>query len=200
MGSPNLREMQQQMMSNPQMLSLTLRNQMFRNEMSNPDLMLPGIFDNSEIMSQLQNPETPSTMSNPRVSQALEQNQQGLQILQTQVPGFVSSVPTGGLTVPPATGGSVPPATGGSVPAQKSPSAALPPGSIQSQEMQHLQELEAGGHFQQQQLDQLNAMGVVIHEADLQALTATEGDVNAAAESLEEFGTSEGDLDILEEE
>ncbi|XP_034466046.1 ubiquilin-1-like [Hippoglossus hippoglossus] len=213
MGSPNLMEMQQQvqrqMMSNPQMLSQIMGNPMFRNVMSNPDLMrqmLPGnspmqqllernpnvsrMFNNPEFMRQLQNPETLSTMSNPRVRQALEQIQQGLQILQTEVPGFVSSVPTGGLTVPPATGGSVPPATGSSVPPQNSSSAALPPGSIPSQQMQQILQMFSGGGQSvpearfQQQLDQLNAMGFINREANLQALIATGGDVNAAVERL----------------
>ncbi|XP_062255539.1 ubiquilin-4 [Platichthys flesus] len=213
MGSPNLMEMQQQMqrqmMSNPQMLSQIMGNPMFRNVMSNPDLMrqmMPGnspmqqlleqnpnvsrMFNNPEFMRQLQNPETLSTMTNPRVRQALEQIQQGLQILQTEVPGFVSSVPTGGLTVPPATGGSVPPAAGGIVPAQNSPSAALPPGSIPSQQMQQILQMFSGGGASvpearfQQQLDQLNAMGFINREANLQALIATGGDVNAAVERL----------------
>ncbi|XP_053289040.1 ubiquilin-4 [Pleuronectes platessa] len=205
MGSPNLMEMQQQMqrqmMSNPQMLSQIMGNPMFRNVMSNPDLMrqmMPGnspmqqlleqnpnvsrMFNNPEFMRQLQNPETLSTMSNPRVRQALEQIQQGLQILQTEVPGFVSSVPTGGLTVPPATGSSVPP--------QNSPSADLPPGSIPSQQMQQILQMFSGGGATvpearfQQQLDQLNAMGFINREANLQALIATGGDVNAAVERL----------------
>lgn len=36
----------------------------------------------------------------------------------------------------------------------------------------------------QQQLDQLNAMGFINREANLQALIATGGDVNAAIERL----------------
>ncbi|XP_019961142.2 ubiquilin-2-like [Paralichthys olivaceus] len=237
MGSPNSTQMQQQILSNPQMLSQIMGNPLFQNVMSNPDLMrqmLPGnsqmqqllgnpnisrMFNNPEFMRQLQNPETLSTMSNPRVRQALEQIQQGLQILQTEVPGFMSSVSTGGLTVPPATRGSVPPSTGGivppstrgsvplstggivppstrsGVPPQNPPFAAFPPGSSPSQQMQQMQQmlqmfsgggpsLQAPEARFQQQLAQLNAMGFINREANLQALIATGGDVNAAIERL----------------
>lgn len=38
----------------------------------------------------MQNPDTLSTLTNPRVMQALTQIQQGLQTLQTEAPGFMS--------------------------------------------------------------------------------------------------------------
>ncbi|XP_060936950.1 ubiquilin-2-like [Limanda limanda] len=205
MGSPNFMEMQQQMqrqmMSNPMTLAQIMGNPMARSIINNPDLrrqMVPGNFpmqqpleqttnvsrmlNNPEFMRQLQNPETLSTMNNPRVRQALEQIQQGLQILQTEAPGFLSGVPTAGPTVPPATGSSVPP--------QNSPSAALPPGSIPPQQMQQILQMFSGGGASvpetrfQQQLDQLNSMGFINREANLQALIATGGDVNAAVERL----------------
>ncbi|XP_047196993.1 ubiquilin-4 [Hippoglossus stenolepis] len=187
MGSPYLMEIQQLMMSNPQMLLQIMGNPVFRTLMSNPDLMRQICLI---VIEQLRNPEMLSMMRNPRVRQALEQIQPGLQILRMELLGFESSVPTGGLTVPPATGGSVPPATGSSVPPQNSSSAALPPGSIPSQQMQQILQMFSGGGQSvpearfQQQLDQLNAMGFINREANLQALIATGGDVNAAVERL----------------
>ncbi|XP_010745632.2 ubiquilin-4 [Larimichthys crocea] len=214
MRSSNFMEMQQQvqsqLMSNPQMLSQMMGNPLVQNMMSNPDLMrqmfagnpqmqqlmeqnpdVSRMFNNPELMRQMQNPETLSMLTNPRAMQALIQIQQGLQTLQTEVPGFMSRSPLG-LTAPPTTGGSIPPrnppppamATGSSPLSAASPS--------QQQLMQQMLQMFAGGgpslqtpevRFQQQ-LDQLNAMGFINREANLQALIATGGDVNAAIERL----------------
>lgn len=42
------------------------------------------------VIEQMQSPETLSMLTNPRAMQALIQIQQGLQTLQTEVPGFMS--------------------------------------------------------------------------------------------------------------
>ncbi|XP_023262978.1 ubiquilin-4-like [Seriola lalandi dorsalis] len=209
MGSSNFMELQQQvqrqLMSDPQMLSQVMGNPLVQNMMSNPDLMrrmfagnpqmqqimeqnpdVSRMFNNPELMRQMQNPQTLSMLTNPRAMQALIQIQQGLQTLQAEVPGFMSSLSPQGLTVPPATGGRVPP--------ENPPSSATASGSSPSQQqlMQQMLQMFAGGgpslqspevRFQQQ-LDQLNAMGFINREANLQALIATGGDVNAAIERL----------------
>ncbi|XP_039974633.1 ubiquilin-4 [Xiphias gladius] len=209
MGSSNFMEMQQQvqrqLMSNPQMLSQLMGNPLVQNMMSNPDLMrqmfagnpqmqqlmernpdVSRVFSNPDLMRQMQNPETLSMLTNPRAMQALIQIQQGLQTLQAEVPGFMSSLSPGGLTVPPTTGGSVPPAQ------PPSPAAASGSSPSQQQLMQQMLQMFSGGGASlqtpevrfQQQLDQLNAMGFINREANLQALIATGGDVNAAIERL----------------
>ncbi|XP_049438801.1 ubiquilin-1-like [Epinephelus fuscoguttatus] len=215
MRSSSLMEMQQQvqsqLMSNPQMMSQIMGSPLVQNMMSNPDLMrqmmagnpqmqqllnqnpdVSRLFSNPDLMRQLQNPETLSMLTNPRAVQALVQIQQGLQTLQAEVPGFMSRLSPGALTVPPTTGGSVPPvnlqppamATGSTPAAATSPS--------QQQLMQQMLQMFAGGgpslqtpevRFQQQ-LDQLSAMGFIDRQANLQALIATGGDVNAAIERL----------------
>lgn len=215
MRSSSLMEMQQQvqsqLMSNPQMMSQIMGSPLVQNMMSNPNLMrqmfagspqtqqlmdqnpdVSRLFSNPDLMRQLQNPETLSMLTNPRAVQALMQIQQGLQTLQAEVPGFMSRLSTGGLTVPPTTGSSLPPenpqppamATGSTPAAATSPS--------QQQLMQQMLQMFAGGgpslqtpevRFRQQ-LDQLNAMGFIDRQANLQALIATGGDVNAAIERL----------------
>lgn len=170
----------------------------------------------------MQNPEALSVMTNPRAMQALMQIQQGLQTLQTEAPGLMPSLMTGGVPGMPTAGVPGMPAAG--VPGMPSagvpgmPSAGVPgmptggaPGmptenpastpssagtnSAQQQLMQQMLQMFAGGaggnpstqtpevRFQSQ-LDQLSAMGFINREANLQALIATGGDINAAIERL----------------
>ncbi|XP_029361209.1 ubiquilin-4 [Echeneis naucrates] len=208
-GSSSFMEMQQQvqrqLMSDPQMLSQVMRNPLVQNMMSDPNLMrqmfagnpqmqqfvaenpeASRIFNNPELMEQMQNPQTLSMLANPRAMQALLQIQQGLQTLQAEVPGFMSSLSPRGPTVPPTMGDVVPQGT--------PPSSTVSSGSRSSQQqlMQQMLQMFAGGgpslqspevRFQQQ-LDQLSAMGFINREANLQALIATGGDVSAAIERL----------------
>ncbi|XP_047455321.1 ubiquilin-4-like [Mugil cephalus] len=211
-GSSSFLEMQQQvqrqLMSNPQMMSQVMGSPLVQNMMSNPELMrqmmggspqmqqllernpeAASMLNNPELMRQMQNPETLSTLTNPRVMQALVQIQQGLQVLQTEAPGFMTRMSPGGLTVPP-----VPPVSGGIVPPVTPPAPSTASGSSASQQQLMQQMLQMfsgrGSSLQtpevrfQQQLDQLNAMGFINREANLQALIATGGDVNAAIERL----------------
>ncbi|KAK9514241.1 hypothetical protein VZT92_027721 [Zoarces viviparus] len=193
MGNP----MVQNMMSNPELMRQMLAGnpQMQQLVGRNPDIS--SMFSNPELMRQMQSPETMSMMTNPRAMQALMQIQQGLQTLQTEAPGFMSRLSPGGLPVPPASGVSIPPenpqpstmATG------SSPSSATSPSDQQL--LQQMLQMFAGGRQQsppsqlqtpevrfQQQLDQLNTMGFIDRQANLQALIATGGDVNAAIERL----------------
>ncbi|XP_040901301.1 ubiquilin-4-like [Toxotes jaculatrix] len=209
MGSSSFMELQQQvqrqLMSNPQMLSQIMGNPLIQNIMSNPGMMrqmfagnpqmqqlmernpdVSRMLNNPELMRQMQNPETLSMLTNPRAIQALVQIQQGLQTLQAEVPDFMSSLSPRGLTVPPTTGGSVPPEN------HSAPAMASGSSPSQQQLMQQMLQMFAGGGASlqspevrfRQQLDQLNAMGFINREANLQALIATGGDVNAAIERL----------------
>ncbi|KAJ8335183.1 hypothetical protein SKAU_G00408220 [Synaphobranchus kaupii] len=121
------------------------------------------------FLQQMQNPEALSVMTNPRAMQALLQIQQGLQTLQTEAPGLMPSLTPGGL-----------------------PTTPLPTGVGQQLMQQMLQMFAGGGGAStqtpevrfQQQLEQLSAMGFINREANLQALIATGGDINAAIERL----------------
>ncbi|XP_041649855.1 ubiquilin-4 [Cheilinus undulatus] len=204
-------QVQSQLMSNPQMLSQMMGSPLVQNMLSNPDLMrqifagnpqmqqimdrnpdMSRMLGNPELMRQLQNPATLSMLTNPRAIQALTQIQQGLQTLQAEAPGFMARLSPGGLSVPSPMGGSnrplnpQPPAT---APGPGLPSASNP---SQQQLMQQMLQMFAGGGSSiqtpevrfQQQLEQLSAMGFINREANLQALIATGGDVNAAIERL----------------
>uniref|UniRef100_A0A8B9BNC8 Ubiquilin 4 n=1 Tax=Anser brachyrhynchus TaxID=132585 RepID=A0A8B9BNC8_9AVES len=146
------------------------------------------------FLQQMQNPDSLSILTNPRAMQALLQIQQGLQTLQTEAPGLVPSLGSFGMPrMPPSsTGGSTIPEN--PVPSASTPASASPAGggNPQQQLMQQMIQLLAGGSSQaqspevrfQQQLEQLNAMGFINREANLQALIATGGDINAAIERL----------------
>ncbi|PKU33725.1 ubiquilin-1 [Limosa lapponica baueri] len=136
----------------------------------------------------MQNPDTLSAMSNPRAMQALLQIQQGLQTLATEAPGLIPGFNPGlgglGSTGAP-TGSTVP----SSVPGENTSGAAEPG---HQQFVQQMLQALAGANAQlqnpevrfQQQLEQLSAMGFLNHEANLQALIATGGDISAAIERL----------------
>ncbi|CAB1334378.1 unnamed protein product [Coregonus sp. 'balchen'] len=195
LSAPYMRSMMQSLAQNPDLASQAmLNNPLFA---GNPQLQEQLRHQMPVFLQQMQNPESLSVMTNPRAMQALMQIQQGLQTLQTEAPGLMPSLAPGGIPViPPTTGGSVapenlPPPTQGS-----NPTAATNPSQQQQQLMQQMLQMFAGGgggsstqtvtpevRFQQQ-LDQLSAMGFINREANLQALIATGGDINAAIERL----------------
>ncbi|RXM32333.1 Ubiquilin-1 [Acipenser ruthenus] len=135
-------------------------------------------------LQQMQNPETLSAMSNPRAMQALLQIQQGLQTLAAEAPGFIPGFGQGNVG---GVGGT------GSTPSIGSDTSSQGSGETgQQQFVQQMLQALASPNPQmqspevrfQQQLEQLSAMGFLNREANLQALIATGGDVNAAIERL----------------
>uniref|UniRef100_UPI003AAC1E51 ubiquilin-4 n=1 Tax=Centroberyx gerrardi TaxID=166262 RepID=UPI003AAC1E51 len=191
MSAPYMRNMMQSMAQNPDMASQALlNNPLFA---GNPQLQEQMRNQLPFFLQQMQNPEALSVMTNPRAMQALIQIQQGLQTLQTEAPGLMPGLIPGGLpVVPPTTGGSVPPENPPASAPGSSPTSATSPSQQQQQLMQQMLQMFAGGgpspqtpevRFQQQ-LDQLSAMGFINREANLQALIATGGDINAAIERL----------------
>ncbi|XP_040188116.1 ubiquilin-4 [Rana temporaria] len=212
-NSPEMQGLLQQISENPQlmqsMISAPYMRSMMQTLAQNPDFAAQMIGNNPILagnpqlqeqlrlqlpvfLQQMQNPEALSVISNPRAMQALLQIQQGLQTLQTEAPGLLSS--SGGFSIP-----GVPPAsTASTAPDNTTPStpgSASPAGgssNAQQQMMQQMIQLLAGGSSPgqtpemrfQSQLDQLNAMGFINREANLQALIATGGDINAAIERL----------------
>ncbi|RXN00777.1 Ubiquilin-1 [Acipenser ruthenus] len=139
------------------------------------------------FLQQMQNPETLSAMSNPRAMQALLQIQQGLQTLAAEAPGFIPGFGQGNVGGVGGVGGT------GSTPSTGSDTSSQGSGETgQQQFVQQMLQALAGANPQmqspevrfQQQLEQLSAMGFLNREANLQALIATGGDVNAAIERL----------------
>ncbi|XP_074992148.1 ubiquilin-1-like isoform X2 [Calonectris borealis] len=211
-NTPGMQSLLQQITENPQlmqnMLSAPYMRSMMQSLSQNPDLAVQMMLNNPlfagnpqlqeqmrqqlpTFLQQMQNPDTLSAMSNPRAMQALLQIQQGLQTLATEAPGLIPGFNPGlgglGSTGAP-TGSTVP----SSVPSENtSPtSGAAEPGHQQF--VQQMLQALAGANAQlqnpevrfQQQLEQLSAMGFLNHEANLQALIATGGDISAAIERL----------------
>ncbi|XP_040853795.1 ubiquilin-2 isoform X2 [Ochotona curzoniae] len=190
LSAPYMRSMMQSLSQNPDLAAqMMLNSPLFT---ANPQLqeqMRPQL---PAFLQQMQNPDTLSAMSNPRAMQALMQIQQGLQTLATEAPGLIPSF-TPGVGAPGSTGSGAP--TGGSVPSTAPSETTSPtsePGPNQQFIQQMVQALAGANPPQlpnaevrfQQQLEQLNAMGFLNREANLQALIATGGDINAAIERL----------------
>ncbi|KAG7317985.1 hypothetical protein KOW79_019020 [Hemibagrus wyckioides] len=213
-NSPGMQSLMQQISENPQlmqnMLSAPYMRSMMQSLAQNPDVASQVLMNNPlfagnpqlqeqmrhqlpVFLQQMQNPEALSVMTNPRAMQALMQIQQGLQTLQTEAPGLMPSLITGGAPGGLPTGVNVsssesaPPPTSG-----QSTTPAAGTNSSQQQLMQQMLQMFAGGSAStqtpevrfQQQLEQLSAMGFINREANLQALIATGGDINAAIERL----------------
>ncbi|XP_060109807.1 ubiquilin-4 [Heteronotia binoei] len=191
-SAPYMRTMMQTLAQNPDLAAQMMVNVPLL--AGNPPLQEQLRLQLPAFLQQMQNPDSLSVMTNPRAMQALLQIQQGLQTLQTEAPGLVPSLGSFGTprAPPPSAGGSTIPETpmsSASTPASASPAGDSNP---HQQLMQHMIHLLAGTNSQaqspevrfQQQLEQLNAMGFINREANLQALIATGGDINAAIERL----------------
>lgn len=210
--SPGMQSLMQQMMQNPQMMSNMLQAPYMQSVMqslsSNPELAQQVIASNPlfadspqmqasmssmipTLMQQMQNPEVQSVVTNPRALEAMMQVQTGLNMLQEESPNLFASLT--GLTVPGTT------STGMSNTTTDSPAATTPLGSttLSGQQSSQLafsslmaQMLTSGQQNQPaeqrfaSQLEQLATMGFVNREANITALTATSGDVNAAIDRL----------------
>uniref|UniRef100_A0A8C0CGP4 Ubiquilin-4 n=1 Tax=Balaenoptera musculus TaxID=9771 RepID=A0A8C0CGP4_BALMU len=189
-NSPEMQALLQQISENPQLMQNVISAPYMRS-------MMQTLAQNPDFAAQMQNPESLSILTNPRAMQALLQIQQGLQTLQTEAPGLVPSLGSFGMSRTPASSagsntGSAPEAPT-SLPAPPATSSPTGASSAQQQLMQQMIQLLAGsGNSQvqtpevrfQQQLEQLNSMGFINREANLQALIATGGDINAAIERL----------------
>ncbi|KAM5256104.1 ubiquilin-4 isoform 4-T4 [Ctenodactylus gundi] len=194
-SAPYMRSMMQTLAQNPDFAAQMMVNvPLFA---GNPQLQEQLRLQLPVFLQQMQNPESLSILTNPRAMQALLQIQQGLQTLQTEAPGLVPSLSSFGMsrTPAPSAGNTSGPAAEApaSSPAVPATSPATGASNAQQQLMQQVIQLLAGsGNSQvqtpevrfQQQLEQLNSMGFINREANLQALIATGGDINAAIERL----------------
>ncbi|KAK7080973.1 Ubiquilin-1 [Halocaridina rubra] len=198
-NAPYTQAMFQNLLANPELAQQIIgSNPLFA---GNPVLqeqlrtMLPA------FLNQLQNPEVQSFMTNPQALAAVAQIQSGMEQLRQTSPGLFNTM---GLSMPPT---AVPSSTSSSTTntttttatssssnttSNSSPGSlpGLVPGTdafanLMSTMSQALS--GSGGNPEQQyasQLEQLSAMGFINREANLQALIATFGDVNAAVERL----------------
>ncbi|XP_024415771.1 ubiquilin-1 isoform X2 [Desmodus rotundus] len=188
LSAPYMRSMMQSLSQNPDLAAqMMLNNPLFA---GNPQLQEQMRQQLPTFLQQMQNPDTLSAMSNPRAMQALLQIQQGLQTLATEAPGLIPGFTPGLGALGGSTGGSSGTNSSSSAASENpSPTAATAEPGHQQFIQQMLQAL-AGVNPQnpevrfQQQLEQLSAMGFLNREANLQALIATGGDINAAIERL----------------
>ncbi|XP_050676238.1 ubiquilin-1 [Leptidea sinapis] len=215
LNTPGMQSLLQQMSENPRliqsMLSAPYTNNMLQAFAADPDIAAQLINQNPmfannpqlqeqiramipQMLNQLQNPEMQQMMSNPQALNALLQIQQGMEQLRSAAPSLVNNLGFGAAAAP-----AQPPATP-APPAQGNPQ--TNPRQQQNTElftqfMQRMVAAMANDHNNtnqppeqrySQQLEQLAAMGFLNRDANLQALIATFGDVNAAVERLLALG------------
>lgn len=191
LNAPYTNNMLQALAADPEMASqLINQNPMFAN---NPALQEQMRTMMPQMLNQLQNPEMQQMMSNPQALNALLQIQQGMEQLRTAAPNLVSGI---GMGVGAATA---------DMPAQPAPASTTQNAQQARQQnnselftqfMQRMVSAMSNNQNSQQppeqrysqQLEQLTAMGFLNREANLQALIATFGDVNAAVERLLALG------------
>lgn len=191
MSTPHMQSMLQMVASNPEMARLMVDSN--PQLASNPEMREQVTRALPQMMQQLQNPEMRSLLTNTEAMQAMMQIQQGMQRLQQAAPG-VNALSGLGF-------GGVPPTQPATTPSSTTPGANPPTG--QSNPTNPLLNPQASQYFSQMlnmmgnqtisqppeqryaaQLEQLNGMGFINREANLQALAATMGDVNAAIDRL----------------
>ncbi|XP_075684644.1 ubiquilin-1 isoform X4 [Rhinoderma darwinii] len=188
LSAPYMRSMMQSLSQNPELAAQMMQNNpLFA---GNPQLQDQMRQQLPTFLQQMQNPDTLSAMSNPRAMQALLQIQQGLQTLAREAPSLVPGTTGLGGVGGTANPNPAPVATSGPTENTSPLSGISEPGHQQF--VQQMLQALSGANTQvqnpevrfQQQLDQLTAMGFLNREANLQALIATGGDINAAIERL----------------
>ena len=191
LNAPYTRSMLEAMAADPAMASRVISSNPFLR--SNPQMqeqmraMMPA------FIQQMQNPQIQNVVTNPDALAAIMQIQQGMEQLRTVAPELVENM---GLTVPPAA---------------TTPNAAATNPTAPTTQTTETNQQDAFSHFMARmvsamalnqgaevdgqpaappeeryraQLEQLTAMGFVNRDANLQALIATFGDINAAVERL----------------
>ncbi|XP_059047887.1 ubiquilin-1 [Achroia grisella] len=217
-NTPGMQSLLQQMSENPRlvqsMLSAPYTNDMLQALSANPDMAAQLINQNPmfannpqlqdqirtmmpQMLTQLQNPEMQQMMSNPQALNALLQIQQGMEQLRAAAPSLVPNLGlgVGAAAATPTTPAAPAAPTTGTPPAQNARQQPNP--ELFTQFMQRMVAAMANNQNNSsqppeqrysQQLEQLAAMGFLNREANLQALIATFGDVNAAVERLLALG------------
>lgn len=189
MNTPHMQSMLQMVANNPEMSRLLVESN--PQLAGNPELREQVTRSLPQMMQQLQNPEMRSLLTNSEAMQAMMQIQQGMQRLQSSAPPGVLS----GLGFPMTN------TQNSSTPTQTAPSSTS--NSNSQAPTNPLLNQQSSNYFSQMlnmmgnqsisqppeqryaaQLEQLSNMGFINREANLRALAATMGDVNAAIDRL----------------
>ncbi|XP_018325597.1 ubiquilin-1 isoform X2 [Agrilus planipennis] len=202
MSAPYIQSMMQALVADPNLAtSIMSQNPIFQ---TNPALrermrtMMPN------LLQQLQNPEIHNLIANPQALNALMQIQQGMETLRQAAPNFMDTV---GVSTPPSlttaptitttttTNSStttVPASTTATSTTTTTPSTTDPFSEFMARMVAGMANQQDASlppeQRYQTQLEQLSAMGFVNRDANLQALIATFGDINAAVERLLALG------------
>eukprot|EP00914_Ancora_sagittata_P016712 GHVO01033161.1.p1 GENE.GHVO01033161.1~~GHVO01033161.1.p1 ORF type:complete len:410 (+),score=47.25 GHVO01033161.1:118-1230(+) len=210
--APYMQDMMQALSANPELSQqMIANNPMFA---GNPQMQEQMRTMMPMFMQQLQNPAVQNMMTNPRALQAMMQIQQGMQQLQQEapgvpgtgmpgmpampgmpgMPGMPTSTPSSTSTTSSSTNATS--STPTSAPSTTSApmgtgTTTTPSGDQMGNFMSQMIQMMGQGTLNQPpeeryaaQLEQLTGMGFVNREANIQALTATVGDVNAAIDRL----------------
>ncbi|KAK0057898.1 ubiquilin-1 [Biomphalaria pfeifferi] len=196
--APYMQSMMQSLAANPELAQQIIgNNPLFAN---NPQMQANFTSMMPNLLQQMQNPEVQNMVTNPRALEALMQIQNGLSQLQQESPNLFTSMTGLGSASPLMTGMPTTPTTQSSTPAPTSgilseggPLGQGPQNNTAafSSMMAQMMQMMVGGQQNQppeqryaSQLEQLATMGFVDREANIRALTATFGDVNAAIDRL----------------
>jgi len=144
------------------------------------------------LLQQLQNPEIQNLITNPQAMNAIMQIQQGMETLQATAPNLINTFGT-----PPGfgnLGANVTQSSTTTTNTNTSTTTTAPTSAPSQNTFSEFMSRMVAGMGQdssvapetryQAQLEQLAAMGFMNREANLQALIATFGDINAAVERL----------------
>ncbi|CAF1474307.1 unnamed protein product [Adineta steineri] len=199
LNAPYMQPLMDSLAANPDISrQMVSNNPMFANDPALREQMLNAL---PAMMEQMRNPEVQSLMQNREALEAITQVQEGLQRLHTAAPNLFQAggLPAGlrigstGLSSPANTGTSLPlnpqprpsnPTATGATPASNDPNNYA---GVFAQMLNMMSNQNINTPPDQRyavQLEQLVSMGFTNREANLQALTATMGDVNAAVERL----------------
>ncbi|EZA46847.1 hypothetical protein DMN91_009370 [Ooceraea biroi] len=192
LNAPYTRSMLEAMAADPAMASRVIAANPFLR--GNPQMqeqmraMMPA------FIQQMQNPQIQNVVTNPDALAAIMQIQQGMEQLRTVAPEFVENM---GLTIPPTpatpnTGGtnsSAPTSQPASDTNQQDAFSQFMARMVSAMALNQGVEVDGQGvpppeERYRAQLEQLTAMGFLNRDANLQALIATFGDINAAVERL----------------
>ncbi|UJR24981.1 hypothetical protein I4U23_006344 [Adineta vaga] len=207
LNAPYMQPLMDSLAANPEISrQMVANNPMFADNPALREQMMNAL---PAMMEQMRNPEVQALMQNREALEAITQVQEGLQRLHTAAPNLFQAggLPAGlrfgptGLASPAAPGTSInptstpstsststgqpaPPGTNRTVPSSTDPSNYA---GVFAQMLNMMSNQNINTPPDQRyavQLEQLATMGFTNREANLQALTATMGDVNAAVERL----------------
>jgi len=199
MSAPYMQSMFSSLAANPdQAASMLSNNPLFA---GNPAMQQQMAQMMPQMLQQMQNPAVQQLMSNPEALQAIMQIQQGMDRLRQTAPDVFQSMGLPTLPpnlVPPVVPGSTTPASPATSTTTTTPTTtgdgstgpAVPPDQFSQFMSQMMGQMRSGNPDQPpeerfaSQLEQLASMGFVDRQANVQALIATMGDVNAAVERL----------------